>query len=88
MEKNVTILNQEGLHARPAASLVQEANKYQSDIKIIAGSQEVSAKSIMGIMAMGLQKDAQITIKADGEDATNAVNSIVNLINNQFNIEY
>ncbi|WP_188207464.1 HPr family phosphocarrier protein [Alkalibacillus aidingensis] len=81
----VTITNETGLHARPAQQLVQEANKYSSDIKIVTGDKETEAKSILGIMTLGIEKGRTIGIKADGPDEEEAVNALVDLIENNFN---
>ena len=88
MQVDVVIKNEEGLHARPAATLVQAANKFESEITIHVGEKEASAKSIMGLMGLGLQKDSAITIKAAGSDQDLAIKSLADLVNNQFNIEY
>lgn len=69
-----------GLHARPAALFVQEANKYSSDISVKNGDKEVNAKSIMGIMSLAISTGATITIAADGVDADQAVSALVALV--------
>ena len=86
MEKTVKILNDEGLHARPAAILVKEANSFSSDINIVVNGNETNAKSIMGLMALGLKKDSEITVKAVGEDEHKAVEALATLIENKFNL--
>ena len=84
MEKKVTIKNETGIHARPASLLVEEANKYDANIKIDNDGKEVNAKSIMGIMSLGVKKNTEVIVKAEGVDAEVAVNSIVELIESGF----
>ncbi|MFP4371920.1 MAG: HPr family phosphocarrier protein [Halanaerobium sp.] len=79
-EKKVIITNKTGLHARPAAQFVQKAGKFNSKIEIIFEEKEVNAKSIMGVMSLGVGKDDQIIIKADGDDAEKAVEELVDFI--------
>ncbi len=86
METKVTILNDEGLHARPAAALVQQANNFQADINVSFDGKEVSAKSIMALMSLGLTKDAEITITAQGSDADLAISTLSKLVNNKFEL--
>ncbi len=86
MEKTVRVLNEEGLHARPAAILVKEANGFSSDINIVVNGNPTNAKSIMGLMALGLKKDAEFTIAANGEDEQAAVDALANLVENKFNL--
>ena len=61
-EREVTIVPEEGLHARPAAEFVKEAKKYDSDIKVIKGDQEANAKSSLSLMSLGAAKDDELTI--------------------------
>ena len=65
MEKTLKIQNEEGLHARPAAILVKEANAFSSNINVVVNGNEINAKSIMGLMALGLKKDSEITLKVN-----------------------
>ena len=73
VEKKLTIKNKLGLHARPAALFVQIANKFDSDITVTKGSNEVNGKSIMGILMLAAEKGAIVHIKIDGEDARQAM---------------
>ncbi|TDX59132.1 HPr family phosphocarrier protein [Orenia marismortui] len=84
VEKKVTINNETGIHARPASMIVQEANKYGADIKIAKDANEVNAKSIMGIMSLGISKSTEITVKAEGADAEEAVDALVDLVESGF----
>jgi phosphocarrier protein len=84
-----TILNEEGLHARPAAMLVKLASTFSSEIEFSLASDDTdcaNAKSIMSLMGLGLTKGSVIKIKASGDDAEVALNGIVDLINNRFNL--
>ena len=81
---NVKILNRLGLHARPAMSVVDTASTYRSEIKISKGAQTVDAKSIMQLMMLAATKGTELTIKADGPDADEAVAALQSLINSKF----
>lgn len=83
-KQDVTLKNETGLHARPASLFVKEASKYVSDIKIIREGKEYNAKSIMGILSMGAAKGDNITIIAEGEDAKEAIDGLVELVNSKF----
>ena len=74
--KTMTIQLQSGLEARPVALLVQIASQYESHIYVENGSKKINAKSIMGMMSLGLAAGEEITIVADGEDEKKAVSHI------------
>lgn len=77
IKKPVTIQLQSGLETRPAAMLVQVASQYQSEIYLEVGSQKrVNAKSIMGMMTLGLAPGEEVTVTADGADEEEAIQSI------------
>lgn len=76
IEKTVTIMNDQGLHARPAALFVQIAAKYNAKITVKKDSERVSGKSIMGILMLAAQRSTQITIEADGDDAEAAIGEL------------
>ena len=84
VEKNATIENETGLHARPASIFVEEAGAYEAEIKVIKDNTEVNAKSIMGIMSLGAEQGSEIVIQAKGSDAEAAADKLVNLIENGF----
>jgi len=84
MEKNLVILNESGMHARPAGIFMKEANKFKADIEIEAKGKKINGKSIMGIMSLGLAKGTEIIIRANGEDAEEAINALVELMENKF----
>jgi phosphotransferase system HPr (HPr) family protein len=73
IEKKLIIQNEQGLHARPAAIFVQIANKYESDIVVRKGRQEVNGKSIMGLLTLAVEKGAKLYIRANGPDAKEAI---------------
>jgi phosphocarrier protein HPr len=81
------LLNKTGLHARPAAKLVQTSKKFRSKISIIKGGQEIDAKSIIKILSLGAEQGDKITIKAEGEDEDNAFETLTALIKNKFGEE-
>ena len=76
MIRTTVTINSEGLEARPIAMLVQKACKYSSRVHIEVGSKTVNAKSIMGMMSLGLAAGEEITIVADGDDEKKAVSHI------------
>lgn len=75
-EKTFKITSETGLHARPATTLVNKAGQYESEITLDYKGKSVNLKSIMGVMSLGVQKGAEVTIKTDGSDAENALNGI------------
>lgn len=74
--KEVTIMNAQGLHARPAALFVQTASKFRAQIFVSKDGERVNGKSIMGILMLAANRNSTITIEADGEDAAQAVNEL------------
>ncbi len=83
-EITVTVRHRVGLHARPAALFVQTAQRFQSDIQVRHGDREASAKSILGVLALGVGQGAVITIRAEGEDAEAALDALQALIEDNF----
>jgi len=82
--KDLEIRNKLGLHARAAAKLVHMAARFKSDVKLRKGTEEVDAKSILGILLLAAAQGSRITISATGEDETEAVESIERLIDSRF----
>ena len=80
IEKKIIIKNEQGLHARPAAIFVQIANKYESNIIVRKGKQEVNGKSIMGLLTLAAEKGAKLNIKANGPDAKEAIEELEEVI--------
>ena len=85
--KTVKIINKLGLHARPAALLVQEASNYLSSIELEANGIKVNGKSIMGVMMLAAPYNSDLKIIATGDDAESAVSGIEALINSKFDEE-
>ncbi|WP_138495356.1 HPr family phosphocarrier protein [Paenibacillus pinistramenti] len=79
----VTVRLKTGLHARPAALFVQEANKYSSEIFVEKDDKKVNAKSIMGIMSLAISTGTEIVISAEGADAEQAANALVTLVSKE-----
>jgi len=86
-EKRVKIKNKTGIHARPASMIVQKANDFASDILILKDNTEANAKSIMGIMSLGISQSTEIIVRAEGEDEIEAVEEIISLIESGFGEE-
>lgn len=84
MEETFTIINKLGLHARAAAKFVTTASEYTATIYVQRDGREVNGKSIMGVMMLAAAKETQITVKAEGDDAEQAIEAIGQLINNYF----
>lgn len=84
MKKNVVIKNESGMHARPASIFVKKANQFKADIEIESNGKKINAKSIMGILSLGISKGDEISIIADGEDGEDAVNNLIELVENEF----
>ena len=82
--KEVTVKNQVGLHARPATYFIQKANEFKSTIWVEKDERQVSAKSLLGVLSMGIVRGTTITLKAEGTDEETAVNALVELINSNF----
>ncbi|HBV23145.1 MULTISPECIES: phosphocarrier protein HPr [Jeotgalicoccus] len=74
--KSFLIIDETGIHARPATILVQTATKFDSDIELEYNSKKVNLKSIMGVMSLGVGKGAEVTIYADGKDEAEAIEAI------------
>ena len=83
IKKPITIQISNGLEARPVAMLVQVASQYESRIQVESGDKHVNAKSIMGMMTLGLDAGEEITLSAIGEDEEDAMKSIENYLSNQ-----
>jgi len=80
----IKIINKLGLHARASAKLTQVANQFESDIWIEKNGKKVNAKSIMGVMMLAASQGSDVIITTQGSDEKEALNSIVDLINDYF----
>jgi len=84
IEKNLLIINKLGLHARAAAKLTGLTSRFSSEIKISKEGRSVDGKSIMSVMMLAASKGTELTISAAGEDESEALAAIEELINNRF----
>lgn len=87
MEKEVTVINALGLHARPAAMIAKCASNYAAEITINKSGEIANAKSILGIMTLSAGKGTTLIISAEGADAEEALNSIAALFESKFDEE-
>lgn len=82
--REVVVNNQVGLHARPATFFIQKANEFKSSVWVEAGSRRVNAKSLLGVLSLGIVKGTAIQLAAEGGDEEEAVNALVELIGANF----
>ncbi len=80
ISRNVTIVNSMGLHARPATFFVQNAHKYKSNIWVESGDRKVNAKSLLGVLSLGIAKGMTVALIADGYDEEEALENLATLI--------
>ena len=85
ISKDVTIQNSVGLHARPATFFVQKANSYKSSIWVEKGDRRVNAKSLLGVLSLGIGKGTTITLISDGVDEEEALSGLAELIQKGIN---
>ena len=86
-EKTTTIKNRAGIHARPAALIVQTASQFESNIYLEKDSEKINAKSIMGIITLGASYKTDIIVSAEGSDEEEAVEAIAALFEKEFEEE-
>ncbi len=84
MEREFTIQNRLGLHARATAQLVQLMSRFQSECTITKDGQTVNGKSIMGVLTLAAAQGSTIVVRIDGPDAEPAMQAVEELINNKF----
>lgn len=84
ISREVKISNSIGLHARPATFFIQRANSFKSNIWVEKDDRKVNAKSLLGVLSLGIAKGMSINISADGADEESAVSSLCELINSGF----
>lgn len=87
VELEVRIVNKLGLHARPAAMLVQKASQFKSEIRLKRENLEVNAKSIMGVMMLAAEMGSMITVIAEGPDEKKAAKAMARVIQSRFGEE-
>ena len=83
--KEVVINNQVGLHARPATFFIQKANEFKSSIWVEKEERRVNAKSLLGVLSLGIVKGTTINIIAEGADEDAAIATLAELIDSDFN---
>lgn len=86
-EVTIQIRNRAGLHARPAAGFVKRAGKFSADVRVEKQGLEVNGKSIMGVLMLAAEKGTEITIRARGEDASEAVRTLATFVTDGFEEE-
>lgn len=84
LERDITVSNQLGLHARASAKLVQTLQPFQANLFIVYRGKEVNAKSIMGVMMLAAGLGAQLTLRAEGEEEEAAMAALVDLFERRF----
>jgi phosphocarrier protein len=84
IERQATIVNPEGLHARPAARIVRLASSFTAEIELAKDGLDVNGKSIMGVMMLAAECGSSITIRANGPDAEQAVQALAELVASGF----
>ena len=82
--KGTMVNNKVGLHARPATFFIQKANEFKSSIWVEKDDRRVNAKSLLGVLSLGIVKGTAINLIADGPDEEAAINALVDLINSEF----
>ncbi|MCC6740777.1 MAG: HPr family phosphocarrier protein [Planctomycetia bacterium] len=87
VETTVTIQNAHGLHVRPATKLADLAGKFKSNVTIHKDGQDVSARSIIELLTLAAAHGTELRIRAEGPDATEAVDAIAKLVNSRFGLE-
>jgi phosphocarrier protein len=83
-EQHVIVTNPLGIHARPAAQIVQTASKFQSEIMLIKGGKKVNGKSMLGVMTLAAETGSVVTIRAEGPDEAEAVAAIAHVFDLRF----
>ena len=82
--KEITVTNQVGLYARPATFFIQKANEFRSTIMVEKEERKVNAKSLLGVLSLGITKGSVILISAEGNDEEEAVNALCELVASNF----
>lgn len=82
--QEITVQNEVGLHARPATYFIQKAKEFKSGIWVEKEERRVNAKSLLGVLSLGIVKGTNIALIADGSDEKEAVDALVSLIQNNF----
>lgn len=83
-ERQLTVTNPLGVHARPAALIVQTASRFESSITLTKDGREVNGKSMLGVMTLAAEMGSVVTIRADGPDEDAAIEAIAHAFNTRF----
>lgn len=86
-EKTLKIRHEAGLHARPASLFVKTSNRFACDIEVVYDGREVNAKSILSVLTLGAGQDAVVTVRAEGEDAEEALEALAHLVESNFEVD-
>ncbi len=84
VSRNITIKNSVGLHAKPATFFIQKANSYKSYVWVEKDDRRVNAKSLLGVLSLGITKGMEVTLIADGPDEVEALNGLEELVETGF----
>ena len=84
ISETVVIQNRVGLHSRPATSFIQKANEYKCSVWIERDDRRVNAKSLLGVLSLGVLQGTEVNIIADGQDERDAIDAMVSLVNSDF----
>jgi phosphocarrier protein HPr len=84
IKKELVVINETGLHARPAAQFVKAAGQFQASITIYVGDRKINAKSILSVLSGGITKGTKITLEIDGPDEQAAQQTLTSLIESGF----
>jgi phosphocarrier protein len=85
VKREMTITNNIGLHARPATFFIQKANTFKSSVWIEKDDRRVNAKSLLGVLSLGIAKGMTVKLSAEGQDEEAAIEGLSSLINSGFN---
>ena len=84
VSKEIVVQNQVGLHARPATFFIQKANEFKSSIQVSKDDRKINAKSLLGVLSLGVTRGTTILVEADGPDEQEAVDALEALIASNF----
>ena len=84
IEKEIVVENKTGLHARPAAMFVEKADRFQSEVELVFDGISINAKSIIGVLSLGIGKGDKAILRIEGEDEEEAMEAILEMVRNKF----
>ncbi len=87
ISQNIMVMNQTGIHARPASLFINTASSFKSNITVIKNGKSGNAKSLLGLLALGINKGSEITINVEGEDEKEALEALTHLVKSKFGEE-